>query len=313
MVNETCRGNNGSIDLTVSGGTAPWVFNWSNGATTEDISGLTAGTYSVTVTDGVGCITSVSIIVNDNKAPSESEATISAAGATTFCKGGSVVLSVEAGGLIYQWLKNNIAISGETKQTYTAKKTASYSCNVSSSCATTTSNSIAVTQNIKPTSVVTQAPCSGGAVLLTCTFTPETGITFKWKKGTVIQSGATNSTFSATSNGTYKCTVTISETGCSKTSTGVVIDVTCKTGDAVNDIELIFYPNPTADYFNINTVQLDAHAVIYIYDVTGRLVESNEANSSEIKVGEVLPNGIYFASIVANNETKKIYKLVKNF
>lgn len=51
IVNPLCT-NNGSVNINVSGGVPPYTFLWSNGATSEDISGLAAGSYSVTVTGG---------------------------------------------------------------------------------------------------------------------------------------------------------------------------------------------------------------------------------------------------------------------
>ncbi len=62
----TCQASgfdNGSIDISVAGGIAPYTYLWSNGMTTEDISGLTEGYYRVRVTDFNGCsaIDSVSV------------------------------------------------------------------------------------------------------------------------------------------------------------------------------------------------------------------------------------------------------------
>lgn len=51
-------GNNGAVDITITGGTSPYFYNWSGGAVAEDLTGLTAGTYTVEVTDINGCATS---------------------------------------------------------------------------------------------------------------------------------------------------------------------------------------------------------------------------------------------------------------
>jgi len=59
------KDNNGTLDLSVSGGLPPYTFNWSNGATTEDLVGLAPGPYSVTITDSDGCQDVVTATVDE--------------------------------------------------------------------------------------------------------------------------------------------------------------------------------------------------------------------------------------------------------
>jgi len=47
--------NAGAIDVTVSGGTPPYLYNWDNNQQTEDLTNLIAGVYSISVTDSAGC------------------------------------------------------------------------------------------------------------------------------------------------------------------------------------------------------------------------------------------------------------------
>jgi len=65
--NKKCGGglNDGEINLSVFGGSPPYSFNWSNGANTEDLSGLNSGTYTVVVSDFKGCQASIEIIITE--------------------------------------------------------------------------------------------------------------------------------------------------------------------------------------------------------------------------------------------------------
>jgi hypothetical protein len=101
----TCYGYcNGSITTTTTGGTPPYTFAWNNGATTPSLTGLCAGTYSLTVTDSKGCITSAGTIVTQPAILTISNVALS----HIACYGqstGSVCITVSGGtpGYTYYW------------------------------------------------------------------------------------------------------------------------------------------------------------------------------------------------------------------
>ncbi|PHN05775.1 SdrD B-like domain-containing protein [Flavilitoribacter nigricans] len=66
LLDVSCNGeSDGAISITVGGGTPPYTFEWSNGATTEDLVGVPVGTYTVIVTDANGCIISATGTISE--------------------------------------------------------------------------------------------------------------------------------------------------------------------------------------------------------------------------------------------------------
>ncbi len=72
IITDDTGGGTGEIDVTVTGGVPPYTYDWSSGPTTEDITGLSTGTYTLTVTDSLGCITVIDFIVNSVQGVNES-------------------------------------------------------------------------------------------------------------------------------------------------------------------------------------------------------------------------------------------------
>ena len=122
----------GSINLTVTDGTAPFTYLWNNAITTEDLGGLTAGTYSVTVTDKDGCT-----VVLNNLVVSQPASAITASATTTNisvfgAKDGKIAVDVSGGTGPFAFLWSNGAttkdISGLAPGTYTLNITDANGC-----------------------------------------------------------------------------------------------------------------------------------------------------------------------------------------
>ena len=96
QTNVSCfGGNNGAVNLSASGGTSPYTFSWSNGATTQNVSLLSAGIYSVVITDNNNCTYSVNAITVSQPAAVLNE-TVTATNDVSCNAGnnGSITLSV---------------------------------------------------------------------------------------------------------------------------------------------------------------------------------------------------------------------------
>jgi hypothetical protein len=105
VTNVSCYGGqDGVIDISVSGGITPYNFNWDNGAITEDIDSLSIGVYICTLTDSNGCLSSYSFVVV-SPTPLQSGLTSS----SVSCNGssdGSVVSTQSGGTPPYNYLWN---------------------------------------------------------------------------------------------------------------------------------------------------------------------------------------------------------------
>ncbi len=122
VTNVTCfGGNDGSIDLTITG-TSTYSVSWSNSATTEDISGLTAGAYTVTVTDQNDATCSATSTINVLDGAPLPTATISGTG--SICAGGSTDLQIDLTGTA-NW-DFTYAINGVNQPTVTGVTSSPY-------------------------------------------------------------------------------------------------------------------------------------------------------------------------------------------
>ena len=136
ITNVTCNGYlDGSINLTVTGGTGPYTFSWSNGALTEDISGLAAGVYTVTIVDNNSCAGQSIFTLIDPPI-----LTLSLIGVDPTCVGavnGSITSTITGGVTPYTYLwstaSTNSNILNVAAGTYTLIVTDAYGCSISSS------------------------------------------------------------------------------------------------------------------------------------------------------------------------------------
>jgi gliding motility-associated-like protein len=217
LVNPSCNKSNGSISLAPSGGTSPYTYLWSpGGQTTSSITGLSAGTYTVVITDNSGCNQTFLVPLSNSTGPTVTATNTGASCADT-CDG-SVTATVTAGVGPYTYSWSN----GATTSTVTALCPGVYACNITDAngCITAITDTVKKPVPISPNATVKDINCNTGASTgqITLATTGGTGpYTYTWAPG-----GQTTSVITGLSAGSY--TVTIKDkVGC---DTVVTISVT---------------------------------------------------------------------------------------
>lgn len=196
--NILCFGNStGSVDLIISGGTNPYSYLWSNGATTEDINNLTSGNYTVIITDSKGCQLNQSLFLSQPAAPLTlilNETDVSCLGGTN----GSIDLTVNGGTSNYTYTWSN----GLTTQDINNLTAGIYTVTTTDANACSASASITISEpqtTIQFGSIISQITCfndADGSI----TLTPQGGtapFVYSWSNG------ETTSTINALSPGNY--------------------------------------------------------------------------------------------------------------
>ena len=245
ITNATCfGGNDGAADINVSGGTAPYSFLWSNGATSEDISGVVAGFYSVTITDAVLATTTVNLSIGQ-----PSQIVISRTIQDVSCNGGNdgaIAISVSGGVAPYTYLWSN----GDTTQNISNQSSSPFTVTVTDNngCIASATDTIGEpSQFFIFSSSTTPVSCFGGSDG-TASLSLAGGIlpyTFLWSNGATTQDllNVPAGTYSVTATDNNGCkdfaTVIITEPPTAVSASYTVTNASCFTSaDGAIDVSV---------------------------------------------------------------------------
>jgi len=260
--NISCNGkSDGNSDLNVTGGTTPYTFVWSNGSTSEDLNNLTAGTYSVTISDANGCSTSSSITLTE---PDAINSTIEAfsynGGNNISCKGasdGSIDLTAQGGTAPFMFAWSNGATSEDVNQLTAGN----YSVIITdaNNCQTTQSITLYEPSILVANAGVTATICQGASTQLGGSPTTNGGTapyTYAWSPSSSLDfSNVSNPVASPMTTTTYSLN-TYDDNGCMAMSTVIV---------NVNTLPTVSISTSTPDNFckNVALTAVSSTAISY--------------------------------------------------
>lgn len=288
-----CNGDTtGAIDLTPSGGNAPYSFDWNTNDTIEDLSGLTAGNYIITLTDDSGCVAIDSVMITE---PTAIAVTTDSLG-SFLCNGDSTgaIFTTSSGGTpgySYLWNTNDTVddLTGLVAGTYMLSVTDSNNCVHVETINLTQPDTISGNATVVPESI---SGNDGSIDQSTSGGTP--GYTYNWS------TSDTTEDISGLTTGTYTVTITDAN-GCSKV---IVYEVLSSVG--INQYSVVdgirIFPNPANGNVNVSLAHPTA---IEIFNAIGQQVMLVNNNNTKFNLDvSSLVKGVYY--LKAGEQTKRL-------
>lgn len=337
LIQPTCSNDLGSITLTVEG-VPPYTYNWSNGSTSNSITGLPAGFYSVTVSDASGCMRTLDFAI---LAPPPIVVTSNVTNSLCGVEGSyGIDLTVSGGKPSYSFLWSN----GATTQNVSGLNSGTYSVAITDAGGCVVNKQVTVNSVVAGWSCLIDQPtaplvCGSVGNLLTTSVTDATS--YQWTvtstdNSWVITSGANSATavYTAGASGsTATFTLTITKNGCSQSCTYIANSCTVKDNTGGGDpsssepcvtttitqapvvetisetarvateevFKLDVYPNPFNDKLNFEwTAVANDNVRIEIFDQLGNLI-------TVLYEGTVTEGQHYAFDWTAHGLTERVY------
>ena len=252
----SCFGStDGSVDATANGGTGAYNYSWSNGSTSEDLSGLGAGNFTVTVTDANGCSASADVTLVE-----PTKVNISATNTEILCFGGNSEVTVVTSGGVTPYTVDDAGTYSVPAGSYTYDIVDANGCSASTSLTISQPTLLTVNAGSDETVFYGYGPME--CADLSASANGGTGA-YSYSWSSTATGGGMGSTLTAcpTANEVYTVTVTDAN-GCQATDevSICVVDVHCQQGNSNNfGVEMCQIPpgNPA----NAHTICVSPSAV----------------------------------------------------
>ena len=234
----SCFGaTDGELTASVSGGTPGYSFLWSDGQTNAIASGLSDGSYTVTITDQSGCTTVSTASVNQ-----PTQLSLNSTSTPTLCNGdanGSVIAAAGGGTGTYTY---NIGAGNQASSTFTGLSAGNYTVSVTDVNGCLATSTVTVTQ---PTALTASVIDNGNGSATANASGGTSPYSYLWDANTGSQ---TTQTATGLTDGTYSVTITDAN-GC-QTDTSILIVVSAIVDDIIVE-KFEVYPNPNNGAFTL--------------------------------------------------------------